>query len=342
MPITTRCECGRTICLHDELAGKRIRCPNCRSVCLVPLPTRSTHLNDEPIRHEREDNGHSSRERRQKKGRPRRVESNATQSTDEWEYDLRPELSLPPRRRSPRGKGHGVGDASSRGKLFVGALIGFVAIALVAVCIRSFFNQPSLGLGSLFQTSPRESDVPNSSNQAIATGKTSLDTTDVPSDPSHQIIKIGNCTIAIDPTIMMQESDRISDPDMEWDRAYMTFEPGSEKFELKIFVVKIQQGAPSLDPVTLARRAREVFETLRPAPSEYLEPESTVDIAGKSFSRFVSSQQRNGRTRRTVEYICREGLNVYQLQYSTYVSDSADISVAAKPLEAAIQTFRIN
>ena len=171
MPITTRCECGRTICLHDELAGKRIRCPSCGSVCLVPLPTTSTHLNDEPLRHEREDNGHSSRERRQKKGRPRRVESNAAKSNDDWEYDLRPELSLPPRRRSPRGKGHGVGDTSSGGKLFVGALIGFVAIALVAVCIRSFFNQPSLGLGSLFQTSPRESDVPNKLESSDRKGK---------------------------------------------------------------------------------------------------------------------------------------------------------------------------
>ena len=197
-------------------------------------------------------------------------------------------------------------------------------------------------MGSLFQTSPRESDVPNGSNQAIAKGKTSLDTTDVPSDPSHQIIKIGNCTIAIDPSIMMQESDHVSTPAREMDRAYMTFEPGSEKFELKVFVVKIQPGAPSLDPVTTARTARETFEALASPPFQYLESESTVDVAGKSFSRFVISQQRNGQTRRTVEYSCREGLNAYDLQYTTYVSDSADISTAAKPLEAAIQTFRIN
>ncbi len=133
-------------------------------------------------------------------------------------------------------------DASSGGKFFVGALIGFVAIALVAVCIRSFFNQPSLGLGSLLQTSPRENDVPNSSNQATAKGKTSLDTTDVPSDPSHQIIKIGNCTIAIDPAIMVKERDHISTPAMEMDFAAMGFEPGSEKFELKVFVVTINPG----------------------------------------------------------------------------------------------------
>ena len=150
MPITTRCECGRTICLHDELAGKRIRCPSCRSVCLVPLPTTSTHLNDEPIRHEREDNDHSSRERRQKKGRPRRVESNAARSTDEWEYDLRPEPSLPPRRRSPRGKGHGVGDASSGGKLFVGALIR-IRRHCSGRCLYSIFLQSAVaGLGFAF------------------------------------------------------------------------------------------------------------------------------------------------------------------------------------------------
>ena len=141
---------------------------------------------------------------------------------------------------------------------------------------------------------------------------------------------------------MMQESDHISTPAMEMDSAYMTFEPGSEKFELKVFVVKIQPGAPSSDPVTKARTARETFEALTPPPFQYLESESTVDVAGRSFSRIVISQQRNGQTRRTVNYICREGLNAYQLQYKTYVSDSADISVAAKPLEAAIQSFQIN
>lgn len=36
MPIQIGCSCGRTIQLKDELAGKRIRCPDCRCTLAVP------------------------------------------------------------------------------------------------------------------------------------------------------------------------------------------------------------------------------------------------------------------------------------------------------------------
>jgi len=36
MPIDLTCSCGRALVLRDELAGQRIRCPECRSELTVP------------------------------------------------------------------------------------------------------------------------------------------------------------------------------------------------------------------------------------------------------------------------------------------------------------------
>src|SRR5262245_8316928 len=36
MPITLPCNCGRTLKLRDELAGKRIKCPSCEAILKVP------------------------------------------------------------------------------------------------------------------------------------------------------------------------------------------------------------------------------------------------------------------------------------------------------------------
>jgi hypothetical protein len=36
MPITLPCNCGRTLKLRDELAGKRIKCPSCAAILKVP------------------------------------------------------------------------------------------------------------------------------------------------------------------------------------------------------------------------------------------------------------------------------------------------------------------
>jgi hypothetical protein len=38
MPIAARCRCGRAIRVKDELAGRRIRCPECSEVLRVPVP----------------------------------------------------------------------------------------------------------------------------------------------------------------------------------------------------------------------------------------------------------------------------------------------------------------
>jgi hypothetical protein len=38
MPITLDCDCGRTLKLRDELAGRRIKCPHCGTIHVVPNP----------------------------------------------------------------------------------------------------------------------------------------------------------------------------------------------------------------------------------------------------------------------------------------------------------------
>ena len=36
MPITMSCDCGRAFNVRDEFAGRKIRCPECKSVLTVP------------------------------------------------------------------------------------------------------------------------------------------------------------------------------------------------------------------------------------------------------------------------------------------------------------------
>jgi anti-sigma factor RsiW len=36
MPIDLSCDCGRALRVKDELAGKKIRCPQCKSILAVP------------------------------------------------------------------------------------------------------------------------------------------------------------------------------------------------------------------------------------------------------------------------------------------------------------------
>ena len=36
MPITFSCECGKTLRVKDDLAGRRVRCPDCQEILTVP------------------------------------------------------------------------------------------------------------------------------------------------------------------------------------------------------------------------------------------------------------------------------------------------------------------
>jgi hypothetical protein len=37
MPITVSCECGRSLRVKEEYAGKRVRCPGCQAIQTVPV-----------------------------------------------------------------------------------------------------------------------------------------------------------------------------------------------------------------------------------------------------------------------------------------------------------------
>ncbi len=43
MPIELSCDCGRALRLKDNLAGKKIRCPDCQSVLSVPAQSDDSH-----------------------------------------------------------------------------------------------------------------------------------------------------------------------------------------------------------------------------------------------------------------------------------------------------------
>lgn len=46
MPIPLTCTCAATFRIKDELAGKRVKCPNCATVLTVPVPH---DLNDDDL-----------------------------------------------------------------------------------------------------------------------------------------------------------------------------------------------------------------------------------------------------------------------------------------------------
>jgi len=49
MPIPLRCPCGRPFRIKGEMAGKKIRCPYCAAVLLVPAPEAERGAEDEAL-----------------------------------------------------------------------------------------------------------------------------------------------------------------------------------------------------------------------------------------------------------------------------------------------------
>jgi hypothetical protein len=47
MPIPLTCTCGRSLKARDELAGRRVRCPDCKNVLEVPDPNAPKDPEDE-------------------------------------------------------------------------------------------------------------------------------------------------------------------------------------------------------------------------------------------------------------------------------------------------------
>lgn len=42
MKVSTTCSCGRVLKVNSELAGRKVRCPNCQSVVRVPVPPQAS------------------------------------------------------------------------------------------------------------------------------------------------------------------------------------------------------------------------------------------------------------------------------------------------------------
>lgn len=47
MPIPLDCDCGRSFRVKDQLAGRKIRCPECSNVLAVPLPEAALEVEEE-------------------------------------------------------------------------------------------------------------------------------------------------------------------------------------------------------------------------------------------------------------------------------------------------------
>jgi len=46
MPISFQCGCGRTLRVKDELAGRKVRCPECSTILAVPKSDTEFHVTD--------------------------------------------------------------------------------------------------------------------------------------------------------------------------------------------------------------------------------------------------------------------------------------------------------
>ena len=49
MPIPVHCDCGKSMKVKDELAGRKIRCPECKIVVVVPRPQEVKLPEDEAL-----------------------------------------------------------------------------------------------------------------------------------------------------------------------------------------------------------------------------------------------------------------------------------------------------
>ncbi len=49
MPIPVDCSCGRHFLIKDDLAGKKVRCSECKGIMTVPQPNIETSPDDQPM-----------------------------------------------------------------------------------------------------------------------------------------------------------------------------------------------------------------------------------------------------------------------------------------------------
>src|SRR5206468_9602574 len=105
MPITFNCDCGKTLRVKDELAGKRVRCPACNGVAAVPAAEPEFELVDDPpppkpaarpaarpaVVEDEDDE-------------PRPARAKAKKARDDDGYDLEDEDEKPAKKSAPKWK----------------------------------------------------------------------------------------------------------------------------------------------------------------------------------------------------------------------------------------------
>jgi hypothetical protein len=134
MPIAARCRCGRAIRVKDELAGRRIRCPECSEVLRVPVPEA------EIIEEDSEDREEDRRERRpvrrertetaiEERRRPAPRSRASAEDEDEDEREEEEERRARRKKRRRRRRSEGSWSRASQSSIVVGALMMVGAIA---------------------------------------------------------------------------------------------------------------------------------------------------------------------------------------------------------------------
>src|SRR5262249_38318977 len=84
MPIRIPCDCGKKILVKEELAGKKVRCPGCKAVLVVPTPADDEELDPDSRDSEEEPSARfSDKPTKSKKGRAREEDFDQEESEEE-------------------------------------------------------------------------------------------------------------------------------------------------------------------------------------------------------------------------------------------------------------------
>ena len=135
MPIPVTCLCGRSLRIKDELAGKRIRCPDCSNPLVVPEVVEATEAEEEDfVPQRRIQTQPRSQLREAEEEKPRRPIIGSSIPRDEEPAEERPRPK-PKKRRPPRESysGRGGHDEGWFGSINAGAIGGLLMIFIAIV-----------------------------------------------------------------------------------------------------------------------------------------------------------------------------------------------------------------
>ncbi len=328
MPIQLQCSCGRNLRLLDTLEGKQIRCPDCKSIILVPRNNASGMMNDQRTKP-------PSRGKAQVSapllphGQVKKLKPPKDVPSEEWSSESDTQLPMPPRRRRTSTRNTNQVQSAFSLRLLFAAFCGFIVVAGAATLILTVVVRRAPEL----QTDAWNPDTVTS---------TKTDSSIPSTDSSMKTVRIGTCEIDIPPTIELKDADIVSDLAMIMSVADFKYTSGAKYYKLSVFDVTIKPTASQNHPVIRAGTARQLFEAVT-SRSDIVEPETTHQIGGKTFSRFVLKTTHNGEDRRRITYICRSGSHIYQIQYTCEVPvDMTQKNEAHDAFEATIRTLRIN